>query len=236
MENEAASQQSNSSNLVAVPPRAPKKAYVIPQQNDVKCGRGRKCFEHPGNGLLRVRVAFHLEEYRRQVRAAMKTKVIDSIIADVFAEGGRFLKFDYTIGLWYDGGIQAGKQRIGSAFRDASKTNKVKCMEKLKAFITKKRSCNPLRGLPIPNQTHSGPGLHPGSSAASRTNDVGTSAPNVARRGRTKIVEPKKKGIALPMGPLTPRAPVCHVAGAASNAFLFVPSGVVCVQPFDAST
>ncbi|KAI2491491.1 hypothetical protein MHU86_23082 [Fragilaria crotonensis] len=109
MEHEAASQQNNSSNVVAVPPRAPKKAYVIPQQNDVKCGRGRKCFEHPGNGLLRVRVAFHLEEYRRQVRATMKTKVIDSIIADVFAEGGKVPEvrlYDWVMVRWRHSGRQ----------------------------------------------------------------------------------------------------------------------------------
>ena len=235
----AASQPSDTTNTLAVPFQLHKKGrvYVIPQDNDVKCGRGRRCFEHPGNALLRVRVAFHLEAYRQQGNAAMKTKVIDSIIADIFAVGGRFLKLDHTVGLWYDAGFLGARLRIGSAFRDACQTNKVKCMEKLNALITQNQTCRQSNGFLIPYQWHSGSGSHPdSSSAASMTIPAVESSTNVATCGRTNMVERRTKNLALPQGLPSPRAPVCHVANAANDAFLFVPSGVVCVQPHDAST
>ena len=117
-------------------PLPSKTMYVCPQDNDVKCGRGSACFNHPGNALLRVLVAMKLEEYRKQATRSLKTKVIDSVSAALSAQGTRFLKLDRSVALWYDGGIKAAKDRIGSAFRDASQPNKVKCMENLKAYIS----------------------------------------------------------------------------------------------------
>jgi hypothetical protein len=109
--------------------------YVRPRDVDVKCGRGKNCFKHPGNSLLRVMVAYKLEEYRKQPTRPLKSKVVNSIISQLDAEGARFLELDRHVGLWYDGGIKAAKQRVGSAFRDANQPNKVKCMEMLKAKI-----------------------------------------------------------------------------------------------------
>eukprot|EP00545_Synedropsis_sp_CCMP1620_P010064 CAMPEP_0119014288 /NCGR_PEP_ID=MMETSP1176-20130426/9459_1 /TAXON_ID=265551 /ORGANISM="Synedropsis recta cf, Strain CCMP1620" /LENGTH=182 /DNA_ID=CAMNT_0006967443 /DNA_START=209 /DNA_END=757 /DNA_ORIENTATION=+ len=49
--------------------------------------------------------------------------------------GGNFLKFDAGSQQWYDGGTSAAKNRVGSAFRDASVPDKVKCMEAMKSRI-----------------------------------------------------------------------------------------------------
>ena len=122
-------------SMIARPPLTEVVEYVVAQPNDVKCGRGRVCFNHPGNRLLRLRVAIKLEEYRTQASRTLKTKVIEDIIDEFYAQGERFLKFDRSVEMWYDGGIKAAKERIGSAFRDASQPNKVKCMEKLKSDI-----------------------------------------------------------------------------------------------------
>ena len=121
--------------------------FVSPRDNDVKCGRGKECFQNPGNSLLRIRVAKQLHEYEKS-----KAKVVDSVITEFFAEGARFLKRDPSAKLWYDGGIKAARERVGSAFRDACKPNKVKCMEKLKIhFINKNRAADLLNKTPTVN-------------------------------------------------------------------------------------
>ena len=105
-------------------------AFVTCRESDVKCGRGKECFQHPGNVLLRVRVAARLQEYKNnQTNTAIKAAIVNSVVSAFYAEGARFLKRDQSAKLWYDGGIKAGRERVGSAFRDASKPNKVKCME-----------------------------------------------------------------------------------------------------------
>ena len=113
------------------------KVYATPQDADVKCGRGRECFRHPGNSLLRIRIAARVQEYQtHRTNAALKVQIVDHVITEFFAEGARFLKRDHVSKLWYDGGIKAARERVGSAFRDSIKPNKVKCMEELKAHFS----------------------------------------------------------------------------------------------------
>mmetsp|Transcript_17319 Transcript_17319/g.26235 ORF Transcript_17319/g.26235 Transcript_17319/m.26235 type:complete len:272 (-) Transcript_17319:48-863(-) len=108
------------------------KQYVIPTCNDVLCGRGSVQFQHPGNQKLRRKIAETLDSYisceSRQGRTAI---IRDTITYIQVNQGGRFLKADKN-GSWYDGGIQAAKSRVSTAFRDARVPNKVKCMEHLK--------------------------------------------------------------------------------------------------------
>lgn len=131
--------------MIARPHLPPKTVYVCPRDIDVKCGRGSHCFNHHGNELLRIRVAMKLDDYCKQAKRSLKTKIIDCLIVDFFAEGARFLKLDRVTGMWFDGGIKAAKERIGSAFRDASQPNKVKCMQKLKEHISAKDQSGDLR-------------------------------------------------------------------------------------------
>ena len=123
--------------MMEIPSLPSDRQFVSPRDYDVKCGRGKDCFQNPGNSLLRLRVATRLHEYEKNnINQASKAKVVDSVITEFFAEGTRFLKRDPSAKLWYDGGINAARERVGSAFRDASKPNKVKCMEKLKIHFS----------------------------------------------------------------------------------------------------
>ena len=144
---------------MAIPPLPSDTVFVTPRDIDVKCGRGRECFQHHGNSLLRIRVATKLEEYQNQTNGSLKGIIVDSVISQFFAEGARFLKRDRYTTLWYDGGIKAAKERVGSAFRDASKPNKVKCMEKLKIQMSiKGQLSHLLRPSPTGNDALSEPG------------------------------------------------------------------------------
>jgi hypothetical protein len=115
-----------------------KTTFVIPERYDVMCGRGRVAFKHAGNCRLRATIGIHLEEYNSCGRSRNgKTQIIRSIIQSIKMSGGRFLKFDVKEDQWYDGGATAAKNRVGSAFRDASVPFKVKCMEVMKSQLTK---------------------------------------------------------------------------------------------------
>ena len=178
---------------IVSPAQTPKMTFVCPRDIDVKCGRGKHCFQNPGNVLLRVLVANNLEVYRKQPTRMLKTKVVNSVISQVHSQGGRFLELDRHVGLWYDGGIKAAKQRVGSAFRDASQPNKVKCMEILKATI---RTHN-MNGSSVSNCLKTAIGMHSDDaesfSSPSRVyggvdGAVMTSAPILRKRSSTEMV------------------------------------------------
>lgn len=111
------------------------KVYVVPSDSDVMCGRGRVAFQHIGNLRLRARIGLNLEQYNTCGSRTAKTEIIRRIIRSVSMDRGRFLKYDPTAEKWYDGGATAAKNRVGSAFRDASVPDKVKCMEAMKSHI-----------------------------------------------------------------------------------------------------
>jgi hypothetical protein len=170
--------------------------YVAHRDIDVKCGRGRECFQHPGNSLLRIRVAAKLEEYQNQFNGKLKVIIVNSVISQFIAEGARFLKRDPSTKLWYDGGIKAAKERVGSAFRDASRPNKVKCMEKLKAQMRSEGQLSQLlHPSPTGNDGISEPGppsIFPGI-AANSVDSMRTSAlPFISRSYLSGMVEPRR--------------------------------------------
>ena len=119
--------------------------YVIPCDIDVKCGRGANRFRHYGNKILRAKVALALEEYRTCPTRREKSRIIHRILDSCLSEGCRFLKYDPSANMWYNGGIKVARERIGIAFRDALQPNKVKCMDTMKTMIKD----NDLSELPL---------------------------------------------------------------------------------------
>lgn len=90
--------------------------------------------------MLRERIALNSEKYMGSYSRKAKTVLIHEVILSVMKEGGRFLQLDKETGKYFDGGVDAAKNRVGAAFRDASVPDKVKCITKLKASINRKRS------------------------------------------------------------------------------------------------
>jgi hypothetical protein len=108
-----------------------KRIYVMPSDVDVLCGRGVIPFQHTGNQKLRQVIADKLESYNLCQSRQGRTTIIRDTIDHFHRSGGLFLKAD-AAGQWYDGGLEAAKSRVSTAFRDARVPNKVKCMEVLK--------------------------------------------------------------------------------------------------------
>lgn len=117
------------------------RVYVVPVEMDVLCGRGKTAFRHAGNHALRVKIVANLERYIESGRK-QKTVLIHEIILSIMKEGGRFLIQDKAPKnrRWYDGGLEAAKNRVGAAFRDASVPGKVKCIKAMKASIQTRKS------------------------------------------------------------------------------------------------
>ena len=107
-------------------------SWVTPTPNDVLCGRGRKNFQHPGNQELRAKIVTQIDTYLEASTRAGKTCVIRGIITSIMKEGGRFLRYDVSTKNWYDGGVAAGKYRVGIGLRDAVTPGKVNCIEAMK--------------------------------------------------------------------------------------------------------
>jgi len=105
--------------------------FTEPNPMDVLCGRSHTAFHHPGNRDLRIKIASALNDYNRCPTRHGKTVIIRETIKFVQERGGRFLKYHKDHDKWYDGGAEAAKIRVSTAFRDARIPNKVKCMEAL---------------------------------------------------------------------------------------------------------
>jgi len=59
---------------------------------DVLCGRGAGVNRHPGNIVFRKLVAAHRREYKNAITKKLKSTISRSIVNDIRAKGGRFLR------------------------------------------------------------------------------------------------------------------------------------------------
>jgi len=99
-----------------------KKTFLVhnyePGGKDVICGRGKKCYNHLGNQILRRIVKSKLEEYSASACKYDKSNILSTIIAQVRMNGG-FVKEDSKTGQWYDVGDTMAREKISQTFRDA---------------------------------------------------------------------------------------------------------------------
>mmetsp|Transcript_31352 Transcript_31352/g.44510 ORF Transcript_31352/g.44510 Transcript_31352/m.44510 type:complete len:297 (+) Transcript_31352:457-1347(+) len=109
---------------------------VVPTENDILLGRTRRAFTSKGNVRLREEIAAKLDAYNEAPTRREKTMVIRSVITSVLSSGGRFLKrVDPRLDVWCEASRTDARRRVGHAFRDACKPDKVKCMVALRKQI-----------------------------------------------------------------------------------------------------
>lgn len=89
----------------------------IPGDRDVICGRGKKNWGHSGNVHFRNVIRRNLPRYLDAPAKNDKTMVVISIVDEIRAEGGRFLKDD-IYGRWYDIGDAQARDKVGHSLRD----------------------------------------------------------------------------------------------------------------------
>jgi hypothetical protein len=91
-----------------------------PGDDDVICGRGKKCYTHVGNERFRRKVIGMLEEYSRARSKLDKSSVLNEIVEQVrlASPSGGFVKQDEN-GRWYEVGDFLAREKTSQAFRDA---------------------------------------------------------------------------------------------------------------------
>lgn len=72
-------------------PTTDETTYVMCSEKDVLMGRGKRISEWPGNQKFRAIIARYRSQYLTSVRSA-KIQVAQQVIAEVVADGGRFLR------------------------------------------------------------------------------------------------------------------------------------------------
>mmetsp|Transcript_3575 Transcript_3575/g.7135 ORF Transcript_3575/g.7135 Transcript_3575/m.7135 type:complete len:380 (-) Transcript_3575:17-1156(-) len=95
-----------------------------PNEDDVICGRGKKCYAHIGNDRFRLRVIGMLDEYRKAKSKLDKSKVLSDVVEQVRGNSprGGFVKQD-SKGRWFEVGDFLAREKTSQAFRDALHEN-----------------------------------------------------------------------------------------------------------------
>lgn len=95
-----------------------------PSDDDVICGRGKKCYAHIGNDRFRKRVTGMLGEYQKARSKLDKSKVLSDVVEQVRLNSprGGFVKQD-SDGRWYEVGDFLAREKTSQAFRDALHEN-----------------------------------------------------------------------------------------------------------------
>lgn len=117
--------ESNSRNYTMIKSKnngmAPLGEYFLPSDNDVICGRGKKCYFHSGNVRFRQIVLDRLDQYKATQNKQEKSMILSLIIAEVrksCVTVGGFVKIDPTTRLWYEVGNFLAREKTSQAFRD----------------------------------------------------------------------------------------------------------------------
>lgn len=96
---------------------------IQPTMHDILLGRGKTYHNHRGNQRFRAIIAVHIPKYAdNQTTRKQKTKIVQSIVQDMYKDGCRFLNKNgkQPDSVWYDVGIQSAKKKVGHALRDAT--------------------------------------------------------------------------------------------------------------------
>lgn len=90
-----------------------------PGEHDVLCGRGRKCFNHPGNVKFREIVLSYLAQYSKAMTKLEKSYILSDVVEKVRKDSGigGFVKKNED-GRWYEVGDFLAREKTSQAFRD----------------------------------------------------------------------------------------------------------------------
>ena len=98
----------------------PLAADFVPGDDDVICGRGKKCYNHVGNTRFRQRVLTMLDDYANAKSKLDKSNVLSRVMDQVrrASPDGGFVKQDESE-RWYEVGDFLAREKTSQAFRDA---------------------------------------------------------------------------------------------------------------------
>jgi len=131
--------------------------------NDVLCGKGKTCFNHPGNRRFRAIVDANLQRYQSVPNKLDKSAIVNEIVAIVrsgCSSWGGFVRSDLLAGRWYEIGDEAAREKVGQVIRDAmlkqdpDGLQKKQRKRKSRATERKERKCAAEQGLQVPQRVH----------------------------------------------------------------------------------
>ena len=95
--------------------------HYQPTANDVLCGKGKQCFNHPGNRRFRAVVNANLQRYQAAPNKLDKTAIVNKIVQKVRKDCkvGGFVRPDNNSNRWFDIGDEAAREKVGQVIRDA---------------------------------------------------------------------------------------------------------------------
>lgn len=96
-----------------------------PSLSDVICGKGRVCYTHFGNQTFRTLIELNLPRYSSASRIDKSTVVIEiaQFIRNNAINGGGFVKLDPAIGLWFEVGEAASREKVAQTLREMALKN-----------------------------------------------------------------------------------------------------------------
>lgn len=96
-------------------------AMITPKTHDILLGRGKTYQNHEGNQRFRAIIAVHIPKYAdKQTTRDEKTRIVESIVEDIYQGGCSFLKQELPSCVWFEIGYQKVKDKVGHALRDAT--------------------------------------------------------------------------------------------------------------------
>ena len=95
----------------------------VPEQfrlrdRDICCGRGKGCWNHPGNQMFQTIIHASVQRYADAQSKNEKSLVVASIVESLTSSGARFVKLEKQTGRWYDIGRTQARDKTGHAIRD----------------------------------------------------------------------------------------------------------------------
>lgn len=110
---------------------SPPRDIAGPSEYDVMCGRGIHSQNNSGNRRFRAIIDENLEQYLEVRTKREKSLIVQSIIARIHRNKGRFVRKDRDTGEWHEIDTHEVKEKVGHALRDAKqKRNKRRAKKK----------------------------------------------------------------------------------------------------------
>jgi hypothetical protein len=110
-----------------VPSRDPNKKRYLPagfkpSVTDVVCGKGKECFNHPGNRRFRAVIDANLKRYQtasnKMDKSAIVNEIVDLVRKDCSYNGG-FVRPETYGDRWFEIGDDAAREKVGQVIRDS---------------------------------------------------------------------------------------------------------------------
>jgi hypothetical protein len=100
-------------------PRPSHGELVVPKQFDVLCGRKKEAYKHLGNRTFRAIIFMHCSGYQTTKSRKEKKHITGEIIAFIHKCGGRFLRKDAQMNMWYRVSDADAHEKVSHALRSS---------------------------------------------------------------------------------------------------------------------